>query len=216
MAILGDAETFPLEQFDGWSRSTSAGCSSRSSARCAHLGEGGRIINIGSINADRVPGPGLAVYAMTKAAVAGLTRGLARDLGPSGITVNNVQPGPIDTDMNPDEGEFAEMAKQVMASGHYGHPATSQAWSAIWQAPTPATSPVRTGTSTAGSPSSRYRLIGSDGSAVFVVSRSAALNCIARYGHPSAVFHCDTTKPAPPWMSNRDPGNTYPPYSCAT
>ena len=59
---------------------------------------------------------------MTKAAVAGLTRGLARDLGPRGITVNNVQPGPIDTDMNPAEGEFAEMAKKVMAGGRYGQP----------------------------------------------------------------------------------------------
>jgi 3-oxoacyl-[acyl-carrier protein] reductase len=91
-------------------------------AALAHLGEGGRIINIGSINADKVPGPGLAVYAMTKAAVAGLTRGLARDLGPRGITVNNIQPGPINTDMNPDQGEFAEMAKQVMAGGCYGQP----------------------------------------------------------------------------------------------
>ena len=55
-----------------------------------HLGNTGRIINIGSINADRVPGPGLSIYAMSKAAVAGLTRGLARDLGPRGITVNNI------------------------------------------------------------------------------------------------------------------------------
>ena len=69
-----------------------------------------------------MPGPGLAVYAMTKAAVAGLTRGLARELGPRGITVNNVQPGPIATDMNPETGEFAEAAKQVMALGHYGQP----------------------------------------------------------------------------------------------
>jgi 3-oxoacyl-[acyl-carrier protein] reductase len=60
-----------------------------------HLGTNGRIINIGSINADRVPLPGLAVYAMTKAAVAGLTRGLAREPGLRGITVNNIQPGPI-------------------------------------------------------------------------------------------------------------------------
>jgi 3-oxoacyl-[acyl-carrier protein] reductase len=59
---------------------------------------------------------------MTKGAVAGLTRGLARELGPRGITVNNVQPGPIATDMNPAEGEFADAAKQVMALGRYGNP----------------------------------------------------------------------------------------------
>lgn len=78
-------------------------------------------INIGSINADRVPGPGLSVYAMTKGAVSSFTRGLARELGPRGITVNNVQPGPIDTDANPDEGDFAESLKQVMALGRYGN-----------------------------------------------------------------------------------------------
>ena len=66
--------------------------------------EGGRIINIGSTNAERMPFAGASVYAMTKAAVAGLTRGLARDLGPRGITVNAVQPGPVDTDMNPATG----------------------------------------------------------------------------------------------------------------
>ena len=87
-----------------------------------HLGESGRIINIGSISADRVPGPGLSVYAMTKGAVAGLTRGLARELGPRGITVNNIQPGPIATDMNPEEGEFADSMRQVMALGRYGQP----------------------------------------------------------------------------------------------
>ena len=61
------------------------------------LGEGGRIINIGSINADRVPGPGLSVYAMTKGAVAGLTRGLARELGPRGITSVYVTPTLLET-----------------------------------------------------------------------------------------------------------------------
>ncbi len=87
----------------------------------AHLGEGGRIINIGSVNADRVPGPGLSVYAMTKGAVASFTRGLARELGPRGITVNNVQPGPVDTDMNPDQGEFADSLRQIIPLGRYGH-----------------------------------------------------------------------------------------------
>jgi 3-oxoacyl-[acyl-carrier protein] reductase len=81
---------------------------------------GGRIITIGSVNADRMPFEGGGVYAMTKAAVAGLTRGLARDLGPRGITVNNVQPGPVDTDMNPANGPFAETLKSFMALKRYG------------------------------------------------------------------------------------------------
>jgi 3-oxoacyl-[acyl-carrier protein] reductase len=85
-----------------------------------HMGEGGRIITIGSVNADRIPFAGGAVYAMTKAAVAGLTRGPARDLGPRGITVNTVQPGPIDTEMNPAEGPFAEGLKAMIALGRYG------------------------------------------------------------------------------------------------
>jgi len=85
-----------------------------------HMGEGGRIITIGSVNADRMPFAGGGVYAMTKAAVAGLTRGLARDLGPRGITVNTVQPGPVDTDMNPADGPFAEGMKGWMALGRYG------------------------------------------------------------------------------------------------
>ncbi len=61
------------------------------------------------------------VYAMTKGAVSSLTRGLARELGPRGITVNNVQPGPIATDLNPDEGEFADAVRQTTALGRYGH-----------------------------------------------------------------------------------------------
>jgi 3-oxoacyl-[acyl-carrier protein] reductase len=85
-----------------------------------HMGEGGRIIHIGSVNADRMPFAGGSVYAMTKAAIAGLTRGLARDLGPRGITVNNVQPGPVNTDMNPSDGAFAESLKGLMAVNRYG------------------------------------------------------------------------------------------------
>lgn len=84
------------------------------------MGEGGRIITIGSTNAERMPFAGGSVYALSKAAVAGFTKGLARDLGPRGITVNNVQPGPVDTEMNPDQGEFAESLKQTMALPRYG------------------------------------------------------------------------------------------------
>ncbi|WP_433578375.1 SDR family oxidoreductase [Nocardia brasiliensis] len=86
----------------------------------AHMGEGGRIINIGSINADRTPFPGQSVYALTKGAVSSLTRGLARELAPRGITINNIQPGPIDTDANPADGPNAPAMLGVMAVGRYG------------------------------------------------------------------------------------------------
>ena len=84
-----------------------------------HMKEGGRIITIGSCNADRMPFAGGGPYAMTKAAVVGLTRGLARDLGPRGITANVIQPGPVDTDMNPATGPFAESLKGLMALPRY-------------------------------------------------------------------------------------------------
>lgn len=85
-----------------------------------HMGKGGRIINIGSTNADRIPMAGGSIYAMSKSALVGLTKGMARDLGPRGITVNNVQPGPVDTDMNPADGESAEQLKGMMALARYG------------------------------------------------------------------------------------------------
>ncbi|RAJ03744.1 3-oxoacyl-ACP reductase family protein [Aeromonas salmonicida] len=85
-----------------------------------HMGKGGRIINIGSTNADRIPMAGGSVYAMSKSALVGLTKGMARDLGPKGITVNNVQPGPVDTDMNPADGESAALLKGMMALARYG------------------------------------------------------------------------------------------------
>src|ERR1041385_6948411 len=77
-------------------------------AAAKHMKEGGRIINIGSCNAERTPFVGGAVYAMSKSALVGLVKGLSRDLGPRGITINNIQPGPVDTDLNPAKGEFAE------------------------------------------------------------------------------------------------------------
>ena len=122
VAYMGDVESFTMEQFDRLVAINVKGVFAAIQRALPHLGTNGRIINIGSINADRVPGPGLSIYAMSKAAVAGLTRGLARDLGPRGITVNNVQPGPIATDMNPEVGEFADSLREVMALGRYGQP----------------------------------------------------------------------------------------------
>ena len=89
-------------------------------AAVKYMKQGGRIINIGSCNAERMPFAGGGVYAMSKSALQGLVKGLARDLGPRGITINNVQPGPIATEMNPPEGEFAEMLKKLMALPRYG------------------------------------------------------------------------------------------------
>lgn len=87
-----------------------------------HMSDGGRIINIGSCLANRVAMPGISVYSMTKSALNSFTRGLARDLGPRGITVNLVHPGPTNSDMNPEDGEQAEAQRQMIAVGHYGQP----------------------------------------------------------------------------------------------
>jgi 3-oxoacyl-[acyl-carrier protein] reductase len=81
---------------------------------------GGRVITLGSCNAERMPFVGGSVYNMGKAALVGLVKGLARDLGSRGITVNNVQPGPADTDMNPASGDFADSLRSPMALPRYG------------------------------------------------------------------------------------------------
>jgi 3-oxoacyl-[acyl-carrier protein] reductase len=89
-------------------------------AALPYMTAGGRIITIGSCNAERMPFTGGGVYAMSKAALVGLVKGLARDLGPRGITINNVQPGPVDTDMNPATSDFAKTLIQHMALPRYG------------------------------------------------------------------------------------------------
>jgi 3-oxoacyl-[acyl-carrier protein] reductase len=86
------------------------------------MGEGGRIISIGSTAAHHFPIGGLGDYAASKAAVAAYSRGWARDLGPRGITVNTVQPGPIDTDMNPADGPLSGILTPMTALGRYGRP----------------------------------------------------------------------------------------------
>jgi 3-oxoacyl-[acyl-carrier protein] reductase len=90
-------------------------------AALKHLPEGGRIITIGSAVGERVLTPGLVPYAATKGAVKIFTQGLAREVGSRGITVNNIQPGPIDTDLNPATSEWAVPQKAVTALNRYGH-----------------------------------------------------------------------------------------------
>lgn len=93
-------------------------------AAIPHLGRGGRIITIGSNAAERSPFPGLAVYALSKSALMGFTRHLARELGPHDITVNLVQPGPTDTEMNPANGsDLAVTNRRLTALDRYASPA---------------------------------------------------------------------------------------------
>ncbi|MFP6849057.1 MAG: 3-oxoacyl-ACP reductase family protein [Pseudomonas sp.] len=113
-------EEFSLEDFDRTLAVNVRSVFVASQEAARHMSDGGRIITIGSTNAERMPFAGGSVYAMSKSAIVGLTRGMARDLGPRGITVNNVQPGPVDTDMNPQNSEFAESLMGLMAVGRYG------------------------------------------------------------------------------------------------
>ncbi|MFT8242997.1 SDR family oxidoreductase [Roseomonas sp. BN140053] len=84
--------------------------------------EGGRIVVIGSNVGDHVGFPGIAAYSLTKSAVQGMVRGLARDFGPRGITVNAVQPGPVDTDMNPADGPLKDLLYGKMVLQRHGRP----------------------------------------------------------------------------------------------
>ena len=89
-------------------------------AALKHLQDGGRIISIGSCVGERNMTPGLAAYAATKGAVKMFTQGLSREVGARGITVNNVQPGPIDTELNPASGDWATPQVALTALGRYG------------------------------------------------------------------------------------------------
>ena len=89
-------------------------------AALKHMKSGGRIISIGSAVGERVAAPGLVPYAGTKGAVKMFTQALAREIGSRGITVNNVQPGPIDTELNPAAGDWAVPQKAATALDRYG------------------------------------------------------------------------------------------------
>jgi 3-oxoacyl-[acyl-carrier protein] reductase len=137
VARVGAAEELTAADFDQTVAVNIRGVFVAIQEALRHLGRGGRIVNIGSINSERVTYVGGSLYAMSKAAVAGLTRGLARELGPRGITINNVMPGPTDTDMNPAQGEFAAQTTAHVALQRYARPdeiAASVAWLASPQA----------------------------------------------------------------------------------
>jgi 3-oxoacyl-[acyl-carrier protein] reductase len=122
IASMAPIDRVSLEDFDHTFAINVRAVFVATQAAIKHMRDGGRIVNIGSCNAERMPFAGGATYAMSKSALQGLVKGLARDLGPRGITVNNVQPGPVDTDLNPAQGEFAEMLKKLMALPRYSTP----------------------------------------------------------------------------------------------
>lgn len=120
VAIMAPLEDFTIDDFDKTFAINVRAPFVAIKEAAKHLQKGGRIINIGSINADRMPFANGGVYSMSKAAIQGLTRGLARDFGPLGITINNVQPGPVHTDMNPEDGPFAQVIIPHISVGRYG------------------------------------------------------------------------------------------------
>lgn len=125
VAVMGEVSGFALADLDHTLNVNVRAVFVATQAAVRHMGQGGaygRVITIGSTNSDRVPWAGFSVYGMSKAAIVGLTKGLARDLGPRGITVNNVQPGPVNTDMNPADGPMASNMHGLMAVARHAHP----------------------------------------------------------------------------------------------
>ncbi|AWP83665.1 SDR family oxidoreductase [Bordetella bronchiseptica] len=118
----GPIEDATLEQVNDTLAIHAAAVFVASQAALAHMGEGGRIISIGSCFAQRVPYGGVTLYAMSKSALIGFTKGLAREVGPRGITVNIVDPGSTDTDMNPADGPTVSAELELMAVKRYAQP----------------------------------------------------------------------------------------------
>lgn len=121
-AIFGDALEQNPDEIDRLFRVNVHAPYHASVEAARHMPDGGRIIVIGSVNGDRMPVPGMASYALSKSALQGMARGLARDFGPRGITINIVQPGPVDTDANPEDGPMKDLMHSFMAIKRHGRP----------------------------------------------------------------------------------------------
>ncbi|MFC8089331.1 SDR family oxidoreductase [Streptomyces sp. NPDC057301] len=120
VGVLGPLEGLSLADVDRVLAVNVRGVFLASQAAAARMSAGGRIITIGSCMVQRVPGPGGTLYATSKSALIGLTKALARELGPRGITANVIHPGPIDTDMNPADGPYAPDQAAMTALGRFG------------------------------------------------------------------------------------------------
>ncbi|NED94974.1 SDR family oxidoreductase [Phytoactinopolyspora alkaliphila] len=122
MFPTGPLDQVELGEFDAVMAANVRAPFAASVAASAHMGDGGRIISIGSNVAVRAPFAGLGLYTLSKTALLGLTAGLARDLGPRGITVNLVNPGPTDTDLNPADGPMGDAIRAHTALGRFAQP----------------------------------------------------------------------------------------------
>src|SRR3954451_18162550 len=120
VGVLGQLGELSLTEVDRVLAVNVRGVFLASQAASTRMRDGGRIITIGSCMTQRVPGPGGTLYATSKSALTGLTKALARELGPRGITANIVHPGPTDTDMNPADGPFAAGQAAMTAVGRFG------------------------------------------------------------------------------------------------
>ncbi|WP_315761507.1 SDR family NAD(P)-dependent oxidoreductase [Sphingomonas sp. Y38-1Y] len=123
IAIYNPIADFAVEDIDALLAVNVRGPILAAQAAIPHLSAGGRIINIGSAGAERIVGSPGTVYYMTKSALQSFTRGLAQELGGRDITVNLVQPGSTNTEMNPETGEFADFQRSLIPLGRYGQPA---------------------------------------------------------------------------------------------
>lgn len=120
ISVLGAPTDIAFEDFERILAVNVTGVFVATQEALRHMGAGGRIVHIGSSMVAYAAFPTASAYTLTKGAVTGFTRGLVRDLGPKGITVNTVHPGPTDSDMNPAEGAVAEFVKPGIAVGRYG------------------------------------------------------------------------------------------------
>ncbi|MEU6280183.1 SDR family oxidoreductase [Streptomyces sp. NPDC047028] len=120
IGVLGPLDTLTVADVDRVLAVNVRGVFLASQAAAARMPSGGRIVTVGTCMTQRVPGPGGTLYAMSKAALVGLTKALARELGGRGITANIVHPGPTDTDMNPADGPYAAGQAGMTALGRFG------------------------------------------------------------------------------------------------
>jgi 3-oxoacyl-[acyl-carrier protein] reductase len=122
IGLAGTIADLDLEKYQALMDVNVRGPLAFAQAAIPHLPKGGRIISIGSALGDRVPFPGVTAYAMSKSALLSFTRGLSRELGPQGITVNLVSPGSTDTEANPADGESADFQRSLSSVGRFAEP----------------------------------------------------------------------------------------------